>query len=226
MPEFERSVDLACVGEEHQASRAQVFTECLPQDETIYRNHPLFHLPAEIRLRIYDCCFPTEYRKLSLSPSFATKAVFGASELAFPFDVQEHVVGGLESFRALRYDLITYYWTHYHFHVTISPLTGPLFSPLSQVWLVQYLPIVQHLTVEIDLTMFGNGIFIGASQYGNNVEKLDNMADGVLAGISSRRDTTTMAELNLLCRRYAGYRPPENLSSHENLMQGMLTYLL
>lgn len=73
---------------------------------------------------------------------------------------------------------------------------------------MENLAIVQHLTLEVDFTKFGGGFLIGACEYGYQMEATDRMLYDISMGLSERRGTTIMTELNLLCRRYAGNRPP------------------
>lgn len=207
MPQFDRSVNLACSAD-HDTDRVRIFEQCIRIHTIATCKHPLFALPAALRLQIYDFCFPIEPRKITLSNAFATKAVFDSSNFAKPFDILADLLGGLQSFQALRYELYVYFWTQYHFHVTLSHFTAhTFFSPLSRIWLKDYLPIIQFLTLELDLTKFGMGVFLGAADFGNNVEIVETMVDEIMAGLSSRRDHAIMMELNLLCRRYAGFRP-------------------
>lgn len=132
-----------------------VFDQLLASNDTTTATHPLFTLPTNIRRRIYGYCLPTEDRTISLSPHFATKAVWPNGHFASPWDVLEEVMGGLSSFKALRNELMVYFWTEYKFHVTLNPFSGPTFSPLSHVWLQEHLGMVQKLTLEVDLTRFG-----------------------------------------------------------------------
>jgi hypothetical protein len=173
----------------------------------VHEHHALFELPVTVRRKIYDYCLPDEPRKISLSPRFVTKAVFPDGSLASPWDVLEPVRGGLQAFSELRRELMTYFWTQFHFHVTLSPFTGPRFSPLSHVWLCDYLNVVQYLSVEADLTRFGFGTLQAATEFGHNVYKTETLMIKLVKGLVKRRGKTTMAEFNVMCRRYDGFRP-------------------
>ena len=221
---FERSVDQIGFSN-NPVDQEAVFGNLLSSYNGSQKSHPLFTLPVSIRRRIYDFCFPQEPRKISLSPYFATKRIFAKADFASPWDVLEPTMGGLEAFRELRHELMTYFWTQYHFHVTLSPFTGPKFSPLSSVWLLEYLEIVQFLTVEVDFTRFGFGapsyfavkkigfcaLSKGCAEYGQNFEKkIENLLIEIVQGLVKRRGKTTMAEFNLMCRRYADARPVDS----------------
>jgi hypothetical protein len=204
-PHFERSIHLYELSDV-QINQERVCEELLAIENNIPKSHLLFKLPVTVRRRIYNYCFPNESRRISLSPRWATKAVFTDGHFASPWEVLEPVFGGMHAFQQLRYDLMTYFWTKYHFHVTLSPFTGPKFSPLSQVWLSKYLDIVQYLTVEADLARFGFGTQEFAAAFGHNMYKTENLLIDIVKGLTNRRGKTTMAEFNLLCRRYSDFR--------------------
>lgn len=205
-PELDREVDLFIVSGT-PIEQALVLERLLSSHNAATQGPILFTLPVSVRRKIYDYCFPYEPRKISLSPRFATKAVFPDGYFASPWDVIEPVSGALRAFRALRYELMAYFWTEYHFHVTLNPFSGPRFSPLSHVWLIGYLGIIQYLTVEADLTRFGCSALKIAPQFGYDMNKIETLLVGIVNGILKRRGTSTMAELNIMCRRYAGFRP-------------------
>lgn len=205
-PEFDRSVDLFVVSE-NAIEQKLVFEQLLPNHNSIHEDHVFFALPVTIRERIYDYCFPEEPRRINLSPRFASKAVFPDGYFASPWNVLDDVFGGLHAFRELRRELMTYFWTKYHFHVTLSQFTGPKFSPLSHVWLRDYLDVIQYLTIEADLTRFGFSALKVAAQFGHDVNKTETLMVSIVKGLVKRRGRTTMAELNVMCRRYAGFRP-------------------
>jgi hypothetical protein len=102
---------------------------------------------------------------------------------------------------------MTYFWTEYHFHVTLTPFSGPKLSPLSQVWLLGYLDIIQRLTIETDFTRFGCSVLEEASSIGYNNDKIERLLDNMIKAITKREGGLSMAELNILCRRYEGFRP-------------------
>ena len=222
--QLDQSVNLICWGN-HQIDRTRIFDQCLPRDPTVNRSHPLFNLPTKVRMNIYKYCFPPNPRKITLSPAFATKAAFDPDFFDDPFEVQQYICGALEAFRAIRHELMTYFWTQFHFHVTLSPFTGPKFSPLSHIWLVDYATIVQHLTLEVDFSRFGGGYFIGASDYGYSMGKTDLMLCDIFTRMSKRRETTVMSELDLLCRRYAGVRPLPPPPAPQSILEGEGTYI-
>jgi hypothetical protein len=186
---------------------AFLFEQLLSSNPAVVAGHPLFSLPASIRRQIYGFCFPLETRKISLSPRFATKAVWANGHFASPWDILEDIMGGLGSFKALRRDLMTYFWAEYHFHVTLTPFNGPRFSPLSHVWMQNHLGLVQRLTVEADLTRFGGSQLADAPKFGYNVEKIEGILADIVKGISMRAHWIPMAEFNLMCRRFEGSRP-------------------
>lgn len=172
-----------------------------------HHTHPMFYLPVVIRKNIYSYCFQEEYRKISLSPQFATKAIFPEGYFASPWVVLEPLMGALHSFSSLRHELMVYFWTEYQFHVTLTMFSGPKFSPLSSIWLMNYLDTIQHLTLEVDLTRFGCGVLESAPQFGYDYSKVRAKILEVVDGLLARKEGSQLCELNLLCRRYAGLRP-------------------
>jgi hypothetical protein len=206
-PDLDRSIDLFIVS--NKPIEEEPILERLLLNHNTVQGPPLFNLPVNVRRKVYDFCFPNEPRKISLSPRFATKAVFPDDYFSSPWDLLEPVFGGLHAFRELRRELMIYFWTEYHFHVTLSPFSGPKFSPLSLIWLTRYLEIVQHLTVEVDLTRFGFSALKVAPQYGYDMHKTENLVVSIVKGLKNRRGKHNMAEFNIMCRRYAGFRPYE-----------------
>jgi hypothetical protein len=218
-PHYDRSVDLLATAapEEIAIDQNEVFEQLVRAYDDKNGEHPLSALPASVRQNIYSFCFDDdddEQRRISLSPKFATRAVFPDGYLASPWDVLDPVFGAIHSFRALRHDLMDYFWTRYHFHVTLNPFSGPVFSPLSHVWLLKYLDRVQRLSIEADFTRFGGSSLRIAPAFGYNNDKVEDLLMRLVSGLINRPDRLTMTELNLMSRRYGGYRPyAEDLGS-------------
>ncbi|KAL2061265.1 hypothetical protein VTL71DRAFT_7538 [Oculimacula yallundae] len=191
--DYERDIELVATMSSRTLDARDVVFERLLQIHPAIREttHILFQLPANIRRRIYGFCFPYEERKVTLSPSFATKAVFPEEFFASPWDVLDAVTGGLQSSSMLRKELIVYFWTEYQFHVTLNEFSGPKFSPLSHVWLLQYTSIIQRITIEVDFTKFGCSQLEDAKKYGYKLSKTKQLLDSII---------------HLMCRRYSGYR--------------------
>ncbi|PQE06190.1 Nucleolar GTPase ATPase p130 protein [Rutstroemia sp. NJR-2017a BBW] len=205
-PPFERSVDILFTDDKETIDSDTVFEEVLPPRARATFSK-IFELPVCIRRRIYFYCFPGEDRKISLSPRFATKDCFSDDYFASPWDVLEPVKGAISSSAIVRNELMTYFWTKYHFHVTLSPFSGPIFSPLSHVWLHSYLDRIQYLTIETDFTRFGCSALRSARQFGYDMKKMENLLGGIVSGLLKRNGLSTMAELHLICRRFKGNHP-------------------
>jgi hypothetical protein len=209
-PTFDRSVDLLATAGPHETSidQTEVFEQLVNTYDEKNGEHPLADLPALVRHKIYAFCFEGyERRKISLSPKFAVRAIFPDGYFVCPWSVLDSVLGGIHAFRALRYDLMTYFWTEYHFHITLNVFSGPVFSPLSHVWLLNFLDRIQRLTIEIDFTRFGSSSMKLAPAFGHNNDKLEDLLLGLIQRLKERPNKLTMAELNLMCRRYDGFRP-------------------
>lgn len=206
LPPLHRSVDYYAtaydIGDKRRSLEDQQEPYVFNQASVKFRVH---RLPASVRNRIYGFCFPTEDRNISLSPWGLTKAVFDSEYFACPWDILDHVWGGLGAFSALRKDLMNYFWANYHFHVTVTQCGGPRLFPLSHVWLMNNLGIVRFLTVEVDFTRFGGDCLKISPEYGYNVEKEWRLLEDIARGLCNRGEGAIVAELNLLCRRYLGY---------------------
>ncbi len=209
-PEFDRDVDLIATETEIRVDTDLVYGRIAGRQRTSGSAHPLFGLPASVKRRIYSFCFPLEERKISLSPYFATKAVFPEGYFASPWYILQNVSGGIQSFRALRHGLMTFFWTEYAFHVTLNEFGGPKLSPLSNVFLLEYLDMVQHLTIEVDFTRFGCSQLKDAKKFGYSFKKTGSMLTTIVQGLGERPVGSTMSALHLMCRRYAGFRPLNN----------------
>ncbi|RDW87462.1 hypothetical protein BP5796_03156 [Coleophoma crateriformis] len=213
-PPIEQDVDMVVYAglEDKAETFAQLIHMTNPE---VAGSHRLTSIPSEVRRQIYGYLFPLESRRICLSPRSSTQAVFPDGYFANPWDVLQGVMGGLGSSKALRQDLMTYFWSHFAFHVTVNHFNGPYFCPLSEVglkiWLKRYLFQVQHLTVEVDLTKFdcSNSVTAPVAQF--KTQKIQMSMAKLVAGLISRQGSSEIAELNLMCRRYKGIRP----SNHE-----------
>ena len=209
-PYYDRSVDLLATAspEEIAIDQEEVFEQLVRANYDQHRLHPLSAVPANVRHRICSFCFNhDEQRKISLSPKFATRALFPDGYFANAWDVLDPVFGAIHSFRALREDLMSYFWTTYHFHVTLNPFSGPKFSPLSHVWLFSYLDRVQKLTIEADFTRFGGSALRIAPAFGSKQNQVEDMLLSIIGFLLERPDRLPIAELNIMSRRYGGFRP-------------------
>jgi len=72
---------------------------------------------------------------------------------------------------------------------------------------MKFVDIVQHLTIEADFTRLGGSVLCSAPEYGYNMEKTEDFMISVVKGLLGGRKRITMAEFNLMGRRYEGSRP-------------------
>lgn len=212
-PELDREVDL--VGSIQSSDEPnlpyRVFEALHPTQDRAKYNSPFFTLPPKVKHLIYSFCLPQEERKTTLSPRFATKAVFDDDYFASPWDILDLVWGGLSASQRMRNELLTYFWTEYRFHITVNPFSGPKLSPLSHLWLPKYLGIIQYLTIEVDLTRFGGSALRYAPSIGYDCSKLKSLMADLVTGLKERPNKIAMAELILLSRRYIGNRPVDGV---------------
>lgn len=169
----------------------------------------LLGFPLNVRFRIYE--FMTESvraknKKIVLSPGrtvdgFWPKKYFLEPEAVF------NIIGGLSlTCFQLRHEVLTYYCSQFHFHITFNYFCSPIAAPLIHKWLPLFGNKIQYLTVEVDFTRLGgcykNEKF--ALKTGQR-EILWFMRMLVLA--LNDRDGT-IRSLHIMCRRYKGFRPP------------------
>ncbi|KAF7853944.1 hypothetical protein EAF04_010610 [Stromatinia cepivora] len=203
-PPFDRNWDLLA-DDGVPIDSNDLFEHCLPPRQN-NNFSPFFDLPINVRRKVYSYCLPNSKSiTILLSPQFVIKNCYHGYYFSSPWNVLENVAGGLASFSLMRNDLMTYFWTEYQFHVTLTPFCNSAFTPLSSVWLPNFLDRIQHLTIEIDLTRFGGNALKFARRFGYNMEKMENLLLAVVNGLIKRGGK--MAELTLLCRRFNGHRP-------------------
>ncbi|TGO22929.1 hypothetical protein BPAE_0150g00230 [Botrytis paeoniae] len=203
-PPFDRNWDL-CANDGVPMDSNESFENCLPPRQNDNFS-PFFDMPTRVRRKIYSYCLPSSTdTTVSLSPEFAWRNCYHDYYFTSPWSVLEMVSGALASFSVMRNDILTYFWTEYHFHVTLTPFCSSIFTPLSSIWLLNFLNRVQHLTIELDLTRFGGNALKFARRFEYNMEKMESLLLDLVGGLIQRRGR--MAELTLLCRRFNGYRP-------------------
>ncbi|THV50642.1 hypothetical protein BGAL_0142g00230 [Botrytis galanthina] len=203
-PPFDRNWDL-CATDGVPMDSNETFEYCLPPRQNDNFS-PFFDMPTKIRRKIYSYCLPSSTETtVSLSPEFTWRNCYHDYYFTSPWTVLEMVSGAIASFSLMRNDILTFFWTEYHFHVTLTPFCSSIFTPLSSIWLPNFLNRIQHLTIELDLTRFGGNALKFARRFEYNMEKMESLLLNLVSGMIQRRDR--MAEFTLLCRRFNGYRP-------------------
>ncbi|KAF7956152.1 hypothetical protein EAE96_005072 [Botrytis aclada] len=203
-PPFDRNWDL-CANDGVPMDSNESFEHCLPPRQNDNFS-PFFDMPTKVRRQIYFYCLPSSTDiTVSLSPEFAWRNCYHDYYFTSPWSVLEMVSGALASFSLMRNDILTYFWTEYHFHVTLTPFCSSIFTPLSSIWLPKFSNRIQHLTIELDLTRFGGNALKFARRFEYNMEKMESLLLDLVSGLVRRRGR--MAKLTLLCRRFNGYRP-------------------
>ncbi|TEY43179.1 hypothetical protein BOTCAL_0376g00110 [Botryotinia calthae] len=203
-PPFDRNWDL-CANDGVPMDSDESFEHCLPP-RLNNSFSPFFDMHTKVRRKIYSYCLPSSTNiMISLSPEFAWRNCYHDYYFTSPWNVLEMVSGALASSSLMRNDLMTYFWTEYQFHVTLTPFCSSTFTPLSSVWLPNFLNKIQHLTIELDLTRFGGNALKSARHFGYNMEIMESLLFDLVSGLMERRGR--IAELTLLCRRFNGYRP-------------------
>jgi hypothetical protein len=214
VPKYERMVNvLAWGGREPDPAREfllalppVIVNKQKPQPESMI----FFKMQSIIRRTIYSFLFelPANGKKVTLSIPSATKDVFPADFFVTPWDLLEHAQGALGTCRQMRDELMTYFWSTYHFHVTFSPFhVGPVFSGLSIKWLNLYAERVNYLTVEVDMTKLEFSVCKDAKLLKKSNDKVQKVIQNLVTVLSRREHKNIMAHLTLLVRRYRGFRP-------------------
>ncbi|KAE8449305.1 hypothetical protein EG329_008206 [Mollisiaceae sp. DMI_Dod_QoI] len=227
VPEIDREVDLMvasdepCIQEDLDKALDTVIpawsgaTEGYPTQK-LDPNGPLFpwfKLPPKCKRIIFEFCFPPEQRKVSLSKESFTEAVFPKGYFASPWDILDPVWGALGSCQAWRNEVLAYFWSQYHFHITLNEFTGKFTCPLSHIWVLPHLHLIQRLTIERDFTRLAGSNHKAASQLTFKVaNKVRDMMESIVKGLLDRPADTKMAELHLMARKYAGFRPKEHFA--------------
>jgi hypothetical protein len=124
-PALDREVDLL-VDRGAPVDIPLIFQQSVTDLGALAESNTLFTLPAKVRMKIYSYCFSDESRKICLSPRFETKAIFPEDYFASPWDVLDPVWGGLSTSRALRHDLMSYFWTQVSLQIPKSKSRDPL----------------------------------------------------------------------------------------------------
>jgi hypothetical protein len=176
-----------------------------------------FKLPVKVKRQIYGLLFPPEQKKISLSKNQFTKAVFPDWYFISPWDVLDDVWGPLGSCKAWRKEVMAYFWSQYHFHITLNEFTlNRLTSPLSHIWVQPYLHLIQRLTIERDYTRLAGSHHKGAVGLCFGISKKIQITVNVLVAKLLSRNGMSMAEFHLMGRKYAGYRPADHCPDSSN----------
>lgn len=221
---FDRSVDVRAFGP-HQSSASQDFLDNLPDLPPFPEDQKckLTSLPAIVRRLIvsYVLPQPEDGRKVTLAPEFAISQFYPEDYFLDPFwDILQDAEGLMLASKQHRDDVQTYFWTTYHFHISLSSFTTPALSKLTMQWLPLYADRIQHLSVELDFTRLGLSSRPSAPLLATGVDKMKVLIDDLVKSLVARSAGRHMAEIHLMCRRYKGMRPNTHAPSLESISNG------
>ncbi|OBT85940.1 hypothetical protein VE02_04785 [Pseudogymnoascus sp. 03VT05] len=182
-----------------------------------YGDPHLLGLPVNVRFRIYQFMTKSIRAKnkiIVLSPERTINGFWPKKHFMEPQTVFD-VIGGLSlTCFQLRHEVLTYYCSQFHFHITYNCFCTPISAPLMYKWLPLFGNKMQYLTVEVDFTRLGgcyqNGKF--TLKYGAK-ETMFFMRKLVFE-LCDR--SGTIRSLHVMCRRYKGFRPPSQKYTPED----------
>jgi hypothetical protein len=220
---FERSIDVFVTGPNYSTPFQDWFDNLPSYPESLREAaNTLARLSSDIRRHIISHVLPQpdERRKVTLAPDFAISQFYPEDYFLDPFwDILQHAEALMLTSKQLRDDVQTYFWTAYHFHISLSSFTSPNLSKLIMQWLPLYADRIQHLSIELDFTRLGLSNRASASLLATGADKVRNLLEDLVQSLG-RRSGRTMAEIHLMCRRYAGSRPSTHSSSGQSVRGG------
>ncbi|KFZ18159.1 hypothetical protein V502_04253 [Pseudogymnoascus sp. VKM F-4520 (FW-2644)] len=178
----------------------------------------LLGVPVNVRFQIYQILTKSvraKNKKVVLSPDrtidwFWPKKHFMEPEAIF------NIIGGLSlTCFQLRHEIMTYYCSQFHFHITYNYFCSPIAAPLIHNWLPLFGNRMQYLTVEVDFTRVGGC-------YKNDKFALTDGQTEIMWFIKKltlalRDRSGHLRSLHIMCRRYKGFRPPSQKRIPENI---------
>lgn len=177
----------------------------------------LLGLPVNVRFRIYQ--FVTgpvraKNKMIILSPDRTIDGFWPKKHFMEPRTVFD-IIGALSlSCFQLRHEIMTYYCSQFHFHVTIDYFCSPMVAPLMNKWLPLFANKMQFLTVEVDLTRLGGCYRNEKFALRHGGKRMQWFVKSLVESLSNR--SGTIRSLHFMCRRYKGYRPPSQRYIPEN----------
>lgn len=215
VPIFHRNTDSE-VGTVGTMDAFDIFVQSLPKNfyssetsEIVTFGEPhLLRLPLKIRFLIYDYVTESERakdKKIIISPPNTVAWFWPANHFIDPSDVFYYIGGASETCWQLRHELMTYYCTQFHFHITYNYFCTPFVARIIHKWLPLFAHRIQYLTVEADLTRLGGSYKNGAFPLPDGQREIAFLLEKLLRGLSARRNS--IQSLHFMCRRYKGLRP-------------------
>ncbi|KAK9420508.1 hypothetical protein SUNI508_06248 [Seiridium unicorne] len=171
----------------------------------------LSQLPVRVRRKIWSHVIsenaheaPTPVRLQLFKPFF--KDVWKAADFQSTKELFSLAEGVMSTSFAMRTELLAHVLTTHRFHLVFSPYVKERICPQLFDWIDRYSYIMEHVTIELDLSKLGLGPTPEASDLlwdnRNIITAMRHFAD-----TQSSSRTAQLESLVLLARRYHGLRP-------------------
>lgn len=191
-----------------QYAKGQPFTRYNKKDRFRY-----FDLPDAIRFQIV--------RHIIADTHTGKPILLNGRRQAYPawpddaFVTLWSVIKPLQSYlRAsphLRADIMVTLLLTRPFHVIFSPFVKPASSPLATEWLNRYLPMMQNVRLEVDMTKLGFGHSWESTMMTTKLQDIGDLVWMFTETMLTRSaELNPMGQLTIHCRRYFGYRQGKN----------------
>jgi hypothetical protein len=215
IPTFCRNTDSE-VGTVGTMDAFDIFVSSLPRQcyssrtcEIVTYGEPhLLRLPLKVRFLIYDFLTESERdkdMKVVLSPPNTVAYFWPEAHFIEPSDVFDYIGNASESCWQLRHELMTYYCTQFHFHITYNYFCTPFVARIIHRWLPLFANRLQYLTVEVDFTRLGGSYKNGAFPLPHGQEEMAAFVEKLISQLATRENS--IQSVHFMCRRYKGLRP-------------------
>lgn len=166
-----------------------------------------FRLPDAVRYRICKHLVGDGGRKaIRMNPVAAFRRVWPDDY----FESLQSVLQSLERYTSVssgfRADILVTLFTTRHFHVVWSPYVMPLTSPAAVYFMRKYSGLMQHITLEFDLTKLGFAAEPAAHALKPGIQNIYPRVDEFVHAQKERDRCSTIFNLRILVRRYYGNR--------------------
>ncbi|KAL1847268.1 hypothetical protein VTK73DRAFT_10382 [Phialemonium thermophilum] len=219
-PPWERSVDVLWEREPgvawSDARQIDAFEHAVPKllsrSSSKHTNNaanepsPYFRLPDGIRFRICRHLIGDVSRAIRLNSEGFYRPVWPPAY----FESLASALQSLEPYTStcarLHADVLATLLVTRHFHVVWSPYVRPRTSPAAVHYVRAYAALMQHVTVELDLTKLGFAAETEVSRLGPGTHNLQPLVEGFVAAQKDRAAGDRLFNLRILVRRYHGFR--------------------
>lgn len=234
LPAFDRTVDLTVYRKSRREGRCLVASVPRPSGkfthvwkiftEQYAKGRPFNRYNKKKRFRYFD--LPGEARFLVVRHIIADThtgkpILLNGKRQAYPawpddaFDTLWSVLEPLQAYLwaspHMRADIMITLLLTRQFHVIFSPFMKPASSPLATKWLTRYLPMMQNVRLELDMTKLGFGHSWEATAMSAKLQDIGDLVWMFTETILTRDAVAnSVGQFTIHCRRYFGYRQGKN----------------